>query len=332
LCVCGRGMSKAKWIWLTPLLLAVSVLAYVSWIPPHAVLTQAHPMNATHFAAYMNNVMVYITQADLSFYGPPAEAQAIMQYLYSQCRYVAVDVLNTVQISENEQLWVADVYCTADGSMWLWLRWLPLRFTAYSSYVEFANATNATVTTPVGTFSGHIPAGWYLDPTTKAVFRVPEANLTLLSYVASLSEQLKALKAELERSKADASQLVARLEAQLAVLETQRRALEEALRQRESEVAALQANLRAAQAENDRLRSQLAQLKAENDQLKAKLASMNQTLASLNDQLASMKTQLAVQLSTSEEEGISPLMYVLLAALAGIIAALAIYRKKKAEE
>jgi len=328
-------MSKAKWIWLTPLLLAAYVLAYVSWVPPHAKLVQAYPMNATHFTAYISYTTVYITQANLSFYGPPSEAQAVMQYLYSQCRYVAVDVLNVVRISQSAQLWIADVYCSRDGSMWLWLRWLPLRFAAYSGYVEFVNATNATVTTPVGTFAGYIPAGWYLDPATKAVFKIPEANLTLLVHVANLSAQLKALKAELDKSKADVNQtalLIARLEAQIARLEAQRRALEEALRQRESEVAALQANLRAAQAENDRLRSQLTQLKAENDKLKAKLASMNQTLANLNDQLASMKTQLAVQLSTSEEEGISPLMYVLFAALAGVIAALAIYRKKKAEE
>jgi septal ring factor EnvC (AmiA/AmiB activator) len=96
-------------------------------------------------------------------------------------------------------------------------------------------------------------------------------------------------------------------------------------------VAALQANLRAAQAENDRLKSQLAQLKVENDQLKAKLASMNQTIAGLNDQLTSLKAQLAVQTS-SGEEGPNPLMYILPAALAGVITALVIYRKKKAEE
>jgi len=324
-------MSIAKWIWLTPLLLAAYVLAYVSWVPPHAKLVQAYPMNATHFTAYVNNAMVYIVQANLSFYGPPAEAQAVMQYLYSQCRYVAVDVLNAIQISQTERLWLADVYCTADGSMWLWLRWLPLRFTAYSGYVQFTNATNATVITPVGTFANHIPAGWYLDPATKAVFRVPGANITLLTHIASLSEQLKALKAELEGAKADAGLLIAKLEAQVARLEAQRRALEEALRQRESEAAALQASLRAAQAENERLRSQLAQLKAENDHLKAKLASMNQTLAGLDAQLTSLKAQLAVQPSGSEE-GPNPLMYVLFAALAGVIVALVIYRKKKAEE
>jgi len=324
-------MSKAKWIWLTPLLLAAYAMAYVSWIPPHAVLTQASPMNATHFTAYMNNIMIYITQANLSFHGPPAEAQAVMQYLYSQCRYVAVDVLNAAHISQNEQLWIADVYCTADGSMWLWLRWLPLRFTAYSGHVEFVNATDATAVTPVGTFTNYIPAGWYLDPATKAVFKIPEANLTLLAHVANLSEQLKALKAELNKSKADADLLVARLEAQITRLEAQRRALEDALRQRESEVAALQANLRAAQAENDRLRSQLAQLKAENDQLRAQLASMNQTIASLNNQLSAVMTQLETWTSGGEG-GIDPLMYILPIALIGVIAALVIYRKKKAEE
>jgi len=327
-------MSKAKWIWLTPLLLAAYALAYVSWVPPHAVLTQAYPMNATHFTAYVNYATVYITQAGLSFHGSPAEAQAVMQYLYSQCRYMAVDVLNAAQISETEQLWIADAYCTSDGSMWLWLRWLPLRFTAYSGYVQFTNATNATAVTPIGTFTNYIPAGWYLDPSTKAVFRVPEANITLLTHIASLSAQLKALKAELDKSRANANQtasLIAKLEAQLTALEAQRRALEEALRQRESEAAALQANLRAAQAENDRLRSQLAQLKAENDQLKAKLASMNQTLAGLNDQLTSLKTQLSAQ-PPGGEEGPNPLMYVLFAALAGVAAAFVIYRKKKAEE
>ncbi|NAZ33812.1 MAG: hypothetical protein GU356_05965 [Pyrobaculum sp.] len=327
-------MSTVRWVWLASLLLAVSASAYVSWIPPHAVLVQAYPLNATHFSAYVNNTTVYIAQDGLSFRGSSAEAQAVMQYLYSQCRYVAVDVLNATRLSKSAHLWIADVYCSRDGSMWLWLRWLPLRFTAYSGYVQFTNATNATVITPVGTFVNYIPAGWYLDPATKAVFKIPGANITLLSYVASLSAQLKALKAELERSRADANQtasLIAKLEAQVAALETQRQALEEALRQRESEAAALQANLRAAQAENDRLRSQLAQLKAENDQLKAKLASMNQTLAGLNAQLSSLKAQLSVQ-PTSGEEGPNPLMYILPAALAGVIVAFVIYRKKKAEE
>jgi regulator of replication initiation timing len=327
-------MSTVRWIWLTPLLLAAYAVAYVSWVPPHVMLVQVYPVNATHFTAYVNYMTVYIVQANLSFYGSSAEEQAVMQYLYSQCRYVAVDVLNAAQISETEQLWIADVYCTSDGSMWLWLRWLPLRFAAYSGYVEFANATNATAVTPVGTFINYIPAGWYLDPATKAVFKMPGANLTLLTYVNSLSAQIKALKAELEGAKANASQgasLIAKLEAQAASLEAQRRALEEALRQRESEAAALQANLRAAQAENDRLRSQLAQLKAENDQLKAKLSSMNQTLASLNAELSFLRAQLAVQPSGGEE-GVNPLMYILPAALAGVITALVIYRKKKAEE
>jgi len=327
-------MSKAKWAWLASLLLAVSALAYVSWIPPHAVLVQAYPINATHFTAYVNYTTVYIAQAGLSFRGSLSEAQAVMQYLYSQCRYVAVDVLNATQISKSMRLWLADVYCSPDGTRWLWLRWLPLRFAAYRGHVQFVNATNATVTTPVGTFTNYIPAGWYLDPATKAVFKIPEANLTLLTYVNRLSAQLKALKTELNKTRTNASQaasLIAKLEAQMATLDTQRRAIEEALRQREAEVTALQANLRAAQAENERLKAQLAQLKAENDQLKAKLASMNQTIANLKAQLSAMKTQLAVQPSGGEE-GPNPLMYALPFALAGVAVALFIYRKKKAEE
>ena len=324
-------MSTVRWVWLASLLLACYAAAYVSWIPPHAVLTQAHPVNATHFTAYINNTAVYIAQAGLSFRGSSAEARAVTQYLSTQCRYVAVDVLNATLISKNAQLWLADVYCSRDGSMWLWLRWLPLRFTAYSGHVEFANATNATAVTPAGTFTNYIPAGWYLDPSTKAVFKVPEANLTLLAHAASLSAQLKALKAELDKSRADASQLAAKLEAQLAGLEAQWRALEEALRQRESEATALQANLRAAQAESERLRAQLAQLKAENDQLMSQLSSMNQTIARLNNQLTSLKAQLAAQ-TPGGEEGIDPLIYILLAALAGVAAAFVIYRKKKAEE
>jgi hypothetical protein len=58
---------------------------------------------------------------------------------------------------------------------------------------------------------------------------------------------------------------------------------------------------------------------------------MNQTIASLNDQLTSLKVQLATQ-QTNNEEGTSPLMYVLPIALAGVIVAFFIYRKKKAEE
>jgi len=328
-------------IWLA-LLLAVPALAYVSWLPPYARLVQAYPLNATCFTAYVNNSVVYIEQAGLTFNGSSAEAQAIMQYLYSQCRYVAVDVLNATQVSESGWLWLADVYCSSDGSMWLPLRWLPLRFAAYIGNVEFVNASNATAETPVGTFTGYIPAGWYLDPATKTVFQVPGANLTLLAYVDRLSAQIKALEAELEGAGANASRaasLIAQLEAQTASLDAQRRALEEALRQRESELAALQANLRAAQAENSQLKAQLAQLSAENQALRARLASMNETLASLNatyaSQISALRAQLAAQLSNSQpglDVGSTPLMYVLLAALAGVVAALVVYRRRRAEE
>jgi hypothetical protein len=100
-------------------------------------------MNATHFATYVNGSMVYVVQDGLSFRGSPSEAQAVMQYLYSQCKYVAVDVLNAAQISKNARLWLADVYCSTDGTRWLWLRWLPLRSPPTS-----ATSSSSTPPTP----------------------------------------------------------------------------------------------------------------------------------------------------------------------------------------
>jgi hypothetical protein len=54
---------------------------------------------------------------------------------------------------------------------------------------------------------------------------------------------------------------------------------------------------------------------------------MNQTIAGLKAQLASLRVQ-----QTSGEEETNPLLYILPVALAGVIVAFFIYRKKKAEE
>jgi len=66
---------------------------------------------------------------------------------------------------------------------------------------------------------------------------------------------------------------------------------------------------------------------------------MNETLASLNatyaSQISALRAQLAAQLSGGQpglEIGSTPLMYVLLAALAGVVAALVVYRRRRAEE
>jgi len=318
-------------LWLALVLAAVAFGQYVSWLPPHAALIQAYPYNVTHFTAYENERSVYIIQQGLLFSGSEAERQAAMQYLYAQCRYVAVDVLN-ISAAEDAELWLADIYCSPDGRRWLWLRWLPLRFAAYSGYVEFANAVNVTVTTPVGDFKDHVPAGWYLDPATKTVFKVPEANVTFFEEIRRLNAAVQLLKSELQKSEANltqASALIAQLKAQVESLEAQRRALEEAARQKESVITALNTNLQAARAENEALKKQLEELRRENNVLKSRLAELNKTYAA---ELSRLEAELqASELQAVKEEGIDPLP-ILLAALGGVVAAFIIYRRRRAEE
>jgi len=311
------------------LAVAVAFGQYVSWHPPHAVLTPAYLYNATHFAAYIDGKVVYIVQVGLSFHGSEAERQAAVQYLYAQCKYVAVDVLNVTAAEEGE-LWLADIYCSSDGRSWLWLRWLPPRFAAYSGYVEFVNAVNVTVTTPVGDFKDYVPAGWYLDPATKTVFKMPDTNITFLEEIRRLNAAVQLLKTQLQKGETNltqASALIAQLKAQVESLEAQRRALEEAARQKESVITALNTNLQATRAENEALKKQLEELRRENNVLKSRLAELNKTYVA---EVAWLEAELHSRLQAEEGGGFG-LMPVLIAALV-VVAAFIAYRKKKAEE
>lgn len=313
-------------------LAALALAQYVSWHPPHAFLVQAYPLNATHLAAYEGGRVVYIAQQGIAFSGSGAEGQAALQYLSAQCKYVAVDVLNASAV-EGGELWLSDVYCSADGRQWLWLRWLPLRFAAYRGRVEFINATNATVSTPVGQFAGCVPAGWYLDPATKAVFALPQFNASLLAEVHRLSAAIRELRARLQRSESEAGQaasLIAQLRAQVSALEAQRLSLEEALRQRESMMAAMSASLRALSAENEALRGQVERLRREAEELRAALAGLNATCASRVSQLEA-ELQLAKAQAAGERGGPDALL-PLLAALASIAVAAALYKRRRARE
>ncbi len=306
---------------------------YVSWHPPHAVLISAYPYNATHFTAYEGGRFVYIVQQDLSFVGLDAERQAAMQYLYAQCRYVAVDILNISVVGDGE-LWLSDVYCSSDGRRWLWLRWLPLRFAAYGGYVDFVNA-NVSVVTPVGNFTGDIPAGWYLDPATKTVFKVPDANVTFLEEIRRLNAAVQLLRTQLQRGEANltqASALIAQLKAQVEALEAQRRALEEAARQKESVITALTTNLQAARAENEALKKQLEELRRENEALKNRIQELNKTHTAEMSRLEAELAELRSASLEATEGGGFDLLPVLLAALAGVAFAFVVYRRKRAEE
>jgi len=317
---------------LATLFLAASLLSqYVSWLPPHAVLMPAFPMNVTHLVAYEGSRPVYIAQVGLAFNGSEAERQAVTQYLYTQCRYVAVDVLD-ISVVESGEVWLSDVYCSSDGRQWLLLRWLPLRFAAYRGYVDFVNATNATAVTPIGIFKDYVPAGWYLDPATKTVFRLPQFNISLLAEIDRLNAALQQLKAEMQRGGANISQtttLIAQLKAQVEALETQRRALEDAVKQRETVVAALNANLQAARAENDALRRRLEELRQENEALRKRTADLNKTylaeISQLEAEIQSMRLQ-----AVEEHGGCFNYLPILAIALAGAVA-FVMYRRRSEE-
>ncbi|MEM0462879.1 hypothetical protein [Pyrobaculum sp.] len=322
---------------LTALALAVLVAAaagqWVSWYPPGAYILPAQPHNATHFAAYLGGETVYVKQDGLLFLGSPEEHNAVMQYLYSLCRYVAVDVKNATQIDDYTVLWAAEVYC-GNGTMWMPLRWLPLRFTAYAGTVEFANATNATVLTPIGVFYNAAPAGWYYDPATKTVFHIPQHNYSLVMELGRLYAQLSELKRQLQAASQNKSALeaaVSQLSARIAELERQRKALEDAVRARDAQIQSLNAALQAARSEADMLRRQLEAAKAENAALAEKMRAVNQTWASKVEQLQVQLSQLQLQ-ATEEEGGGFDLLPVLALALAGVLIALFVYRRKRAEE
>ncbi|MEM1616310.1 MAG: hypothetical protein QXP31_03325 [Pyrobaculum sp.] len=329
----GQALQKPSLCVLTPLLLAAVLFAeFVSWLPPHAQLVQAYPYNATHLTAAFPNGVVFIVQEGLSFNGTEAESQVAVQYLYTMCRYTAVDVHNATSI-EQTVLWVGDVYCTQDGRSWLWLKWLPLRFTAYRGDVNFTYV-NLTVKTPAGDFAGAVPEGWYLDTATKAVFRLPGENLTWAMRYREMEAAIERLREELQKAVAtgaNASALVQRLRSQVEELQRQKVSLEQALRQRESQLAALQASLRSAVAEAEALRRQVEQLKAEKEALQRRVAELNDTYVSQINNLQAQLATMSVKLSAHNEEGM-PAYVIAGVATAAALAVAALVVKRRREE
>ncbi|ABP51029.1 MAG: hypothetical protein OWQ51_12360 [Pyrobaculum arsenaticum] len=323
----------AKWI-MAVTLATIALGQWASWYPPGGLIIPASPINATYFSAYLGGKTVYIAQEGLLFLGTGEEHGAIMQYLYSLCRYVAIDVKNATQIDDYTVLWAADVYC-GNGTMWMPLRWLPLRFSAYVGAVQFVNAANATVLTPIGVFYNVMPAGWYYDPATKSVFQIPQHNYTLILQLGALYAQLSDLKKQLQtlsQNKTALESAVAQLSAKIAELERQRKLLEDALRARDAQIQSLQSALQAARNEAEAFRRQLESAKAENVALAEKIRAVNQTWASKVEQLQVELSQLRLQAAAEgESNGFNSLPFLVLA-LGGLLAALFVYRKKKAEE
>lgn len=304
------------------LMAAIAFAQWVSWYPPGALIVQANPMNTTHFMAYLGSKAVYIAQEGLTFMGSKAEQNAALQYLYSLCKFVAVDVHNATAVGY-ALVWTGDVYC-GNGTMWMPLKWLSLRFTAYVSNVKFVNVTNATVVTPIGAFYYTIPAGWYYDPATRTVFNIPQNNVTAIQKLDALYAQAQKLQQQLQiagQNNTELAILAAQLSAKLADAQKQVADLQNALNEKDSQIKALQAELNAATAENERLRAQIRDLQA-------RLANQSRLVQQLQLQLQQQQQQ---QLPLPQEGGFN-MTYLLIAALVGVVGALIYIRKKRAEE
>jgi predicted nucleic acid-binding Zn-ribbon protein len=227
-----------------------------------------------------------------------------------------------IELSPTTQIWISDVYCLY-GNNWFWLRLLPyiLRDELTVEGVEAVEFRDTKIyvrvpAKPPGDYV--IPGGWYLDPATKRVFRIPNdtavmaelqrlrvrisdletelANKTaqlaqLNATAAQLNLTVAQLNAALARARGEAARLAAenqRLRTQLETLNATRIRLEGEANAYRSQLEGLRASVA----------TQLAQLTAENQALKAQIASMNKTLAKLNEEYASQTAQLRHQLET----------------------------------
>ncbi|MEM4652243.1 MAG: hypothetical protein GU356_04175 [Pyrobaculum sp.] len=72
--------------------------------------------------------------------------------------------------------------------------------------MEIVNATGVDVETPEGHFSTSVPAGWYLDPLTKTIFRIPSNDTTVMAELQRNRERLRVLEAELANKTAQLAQ------------------------------------------------------------------------------------------------------------------------------
>ncbi len=327
---------------------------YLLWFPPHAVPMNLMFLNVTWFkpetiwfkGTYPVRVCdggcryepatIYVVQdgvrMDLSKVRRP---QVIAEFIgwHIKNRYCAQGIAMVVPnkiivLNPTTQIWISDIYCLY-GNNWFWLRLLPyiLRDELTVEGVEAVEfrATRVFVKVPAkppGDYT--FPAGWYLDPATKRVFRIPndtavmeelqrlrmrifkleaelanktaqlaQLNATLIQ-LNTLNSMIAQLEAALAEARGEAARLASenqRLRAQLEVLNYTRAQLEE-------ELNLCQSRLETLQAANAVLTTQLTQLKAENSQLKAKAAELNESLARLNNTHAAQVTQLRTQLET----------------------------------
>jgi regulator of replication initiation timing len=213
-----------------------------------------------------------------------------------------------IVINATTQVWISDIYCQV-GNNWFWLRLLPYLLKGYVvGDVEIVNASGLNIVYFAGPSWPFVPAGWYIYPPHKFVFRLPDTNMALLAKLQETETRLLTLQAELANKTAQLAQLnatVAQLNTTIAQLETalaeargeavrlavENQRLKAQLEELNVTRIRLEGEVEAYRSQLETLRTavatQLAQLTAENQALKAQIFSMNKTLAELNETYAS---------------------------------------------
>jgi hypothetical protein len=320
---------------------------YLLWFPPHAVPMNLTLLNVTWFRPeaiwFKGTYPVFVCGGECRYVLATIYVVQDGVYVRKDIRtasYIVVAgyvewhiknrfcALGTAMVAPNKiivlspttQIWISDVYCLY-GNNWFWLRLLPyiLDEELTAEGVEVVNFTDTRVfvrvpAKPPGDYV--IPGGWYLDPATKRVFRIPNdtavmaelqwARMRISDLEAELANktarlarlnatliQLNATIAQLNVALAEARNAPARLAAENQRLRTQLEELNYTRIQLEAEVEAYRSQLETLRTA---VATRLAQLTAENQALKAQIASMNETLAKLNEEYASQTAQLRHQL------------------------------------
>jgi len=350
----------------------------VTWWKPHSVWFKGtYYARVCGYGCEYRRVTIYVAQRDLKVVNPlhtnlgPTAIDYIEYHIKRICRQgtAMVAPAEIIVLDSNTQIWISDVYCLY-YNQWYWLRLLPYDSLLYGYLVrdaEFINNTAGLLAlTPVmGIPIDVIPAGWYLHPVTKEVFRIPGANLTLLAELQraerrmyelqSLLENKTALLASANATVAQLNETVARLKAVIAQLNSTIAKLEAALAEARGEAARLAAENKALRTQLEALnttrvrleaevgvyRSQLEALRSTNATLTALLAQasallsaqsaeFNRSLAALNathaSQLSALKTQMQTQLETWTR---AAWIGAALGAAAGAAATALVFRRRK---
>jgi predicted nucleic acid-binding Zn-ribbon protein len=266
----------------------------VTWWKPHSIW-----FKGTYYVSVCGNgcgyrrATIYVAQRDVKVVNPlqtdlgPLAIDYIAYHIKRICAQgtAMVAPAEIIVLDSNTQVWISDVYCLY-YNQWYWLRLLPYEAPLTRYLVrdaEFINNTSGLLAlTPVmGIPIDEIPAGWYLHPVTKEVFKLPGANLTLLAELQRAEKKIYELQRLLENKTA----LLASANATVAQLNETAAKLKAVIAQLNSTIARLNASLAEA-------RGEAARLAAENKALRIQLEELNTTRVRLEAEVNVYRSQL----------------------------------------